>query len=111
MSLGKPMDYLVCYDIRDPRRLQRVHRYLRAVGIPLHYSVFQVNTTPRGLLDLLGELAGLLDLTRDDLRAYPLPARPRGILLGRPPFLEGLLWTDTARDPEHGLFTLDPRPL
>lgn len=68
-------------------------------------------TTPRGLLDLLGELAGLLDLTRDDLRAYPLPSRPRGILLGRPPFLDGLLWTDTAHDPEAGFFSLGPEPV
>lgn len=40
MSQTTSIDYLVCYDVRDPRRLQRVHRHLLAVGIPLQYSVF-----------------------------------------------------------------------
>lgn len=32
--------YLVCYDIRDPRRLQRVHKVLKGYGHPWQYSVF-----------------------------------------------------------------------
>jgi len=32
--------YLVCYDIRDPRRLHRVHRAMKGYGEPWQYSVF-----------------------------------------------------------------------
>jgi len=32
--------YLVCYDIRDPKRLRRVHRCLKAYGEGWQYSVF-----------------------------------------------------------------------
>ncbi|MBN2208231.1 MAG: CRISPR-associated endonuclease Cas2 [Candidatus Coatesbacteria bacterium] len=32
--------YLVCYDIREPRRLQRVHRVVRGYGERWQYSVF-----------------------------------------------------------------------
>ncbi|GAB4164604.1 MAG: CRISPR-associated endonuclease Cas2 [Planctomycetota bacterium] len=32
--------YLVCYDIRDPRRLRRVHKVLKGYGEPWQYSVF-----------------------------------------------------------------------
>jgi len=32
--------YLVCYDIRDPRRLRRVHKLMKAYGEPWQYSVF-----------------------------------------------------------------------
>lgn len=32
--------YLVAYDIRDPRRLRRVHRLLKAYGEPWQLSVF-----------------------------------------------------------------------
>lgn len=32
--------YLVCYDIRDPKRLQRVHKVLRGYGEAWQFSVF-----------------------------------------------------------------------
>ncbi|HNZ49072.1 MAG TPA: CRISPR-associated endonuclease Cas2 [Candidatus Hydrogenedentes bacterium] len=32
--------YLVCYDIRDPKRLRRIHRILRGYGEAWQYSVF-----------------------------------------------------------------------
>ena len=31
--------YLLCYDIREPGRLTRVHRYLTSVAIPLQSCV------------------------------------------------------------------------
>ena len=32
--------YLVCYDIRDPKRLQRVHKVLKGYGEAWQFSVF-----------------------------------------------------------------------
>jgi CRISPR-associated protein Cas2 len=32
--------YLVCYDVRDPKRLRRTHRLMKAYGEPWQYSVF-----------------------------------------------------------------------
>ena len=32
--------YLVCYDVRDPKRLRRVHRLMKAYGEGWQYSVF-----------------------------------------------------------------------
>jgi CRISPR-associated protein Cas2 len=32
--------YLVAYDIREARRLRRVHHAMKAFGYPLQYSVF-----------------------------------------------------------------------
>lgn len=32
--------YLICYDIRDPKRLRRTHRCLKAYGEGWQYSVF-----------------------------------------------------------------------
>lgn len=32
--------YLVCYDIRDPKRLRRIHRLMKAYGEPWQISVF-----------------------------------------------------------------------
>ncbi len=32
--------YLVCYDVRDPKRLRQVHKIMKAYGEPWQYSVF-----------------------------------------------------------------------
>jgi CRISPR-associated protein Cas2 len=32
--------YLVCYDIRDPKRLRRVHKLMNGFGEPWQYSVY-----------------------------------------------------------------------
>lgn len=32
--------YLVCYDIREPKRLRRVHKVARGYGEPWQYSIF-----------------------------------------------------------------------
>ncbi|MGB9408762.1 MAG: CRISPR-associated endonuclease Cas2 [Terracidiphilus sp.] len=32
--------YLVCYDIRDSKRLRRVHKLMKGYGEPWQYSVF-----------------------------------------------------------------------
>lgn len=37
--------FLVCYDIREPKRLKRVHKIVRDFGEPLQYSVFACRMT------------------------------------------------------------------
>jgi CRISPR-associated protein Cas2 len=32
--------YLVCYDIRDPKRLRRIHKVLKGYGEPWQFSIF-----------------------------------------------------------------------
>ena len=32
--------YLVCYDIRDPKRLRKVHKAMKGYGEPWQYSIF-----------------------------------------------------------------------
>ncbi|MGY6214193.1 CRISPR-associated endonuclease Cas2 [Methylolobus aquaticus] len=82
---------LVCYDIRDPRRLIRVHRFLRNQGFPVQYSVFTVPLTPRRLKWLLAELTELIDSRVDDVRAYPLPTDPERITYGRQQYPDDVL--------------------
>lgn len=42
--------YLIGYDIRNARRLQRVHRKLLAAAMPLEYSVFLFVGSDEGCL-------------------------------------------------------------
>ena len=38
--------YLVCYDIRDPTRLRRVHKTVKRFGWSMQYSVFVCDLDP-----------------------------------------------------------------
>jgi len=101
MSDSAPRLTLVCYDIRDPRRLIRVHRFLRNEGFPVQYSVFTVPLTPRRLKWLLGELTELIDERVDDVRAYPLPTDPERVTYGRQRFPDGVMLLSAGGDLLH----------
>jgi CRISPR-associated protein Cas2 len=53
--------YLVCYDIRDPKRWRRVFKLLKGYGYRLQYSIFRCRLTKRQSEQLRWELATLLD--------------------------------------------------
>ena len=67
--------WLICYDIRDPRRLVRVHRLMRNECTPLQYSVFLCEVTKRELRTLLERTRRIIDEEVDDVRAYRIEAR------------------------------------
>jgi CRISPR-associated protein Cas2 len=72
--------YLVAYDIRDPRRLRRVHRVATDYGEPLQYSVFVCDLTGVELIALKRALLAVIKTTEDSIGIFDLgaPAR-RGI--------------------------------
>jgi len=99
MAIHAPQLFLLAYDIANPRRLARVHRRVKARGVPLQYSVFLVLDTPSGLDRLLREIDGLINAREDDIRVYPLPARLDAERYGRQFLPEGVrLLGDEALD-------------
>lgn len=66
-------DYLVCYDIANPKRLSRVYRFMKGQGIHLQHSVFQCSLTWPELQKLKEKLVPLINVREDDVRIYPLP--------------------------------------
>lgn len=64
--------YIVCYDIRDRRRLQRVHRSVVRAARRLQWSVYYFEGGRASLLQLIHEIEQLMS-EEDDLRVYPAP--------------------------------------
>ena len=87
--------WLVAYDIREPRRLRRVHRRLRKEGVPAQYSAFTVEADDEQIECLLGKLSSLIDASVDDVRAYHLPASCTVWTLGVQHWPEGICLTAT----------------
>lgn len=59
--------YLVCYDISDSKRLQKVHRKMRGYGEPLQYSVFCCDLTASEKTLLWGDLHRLINHREDQI--------------------------------------------
>ncbi len=99
MSFSESRPYLICYDIADPARLRRVHRFLRRHAYPLQYSVFVALMPEWRLVGLLADLAHYIDRRYDDVRAYPVPLRADAVLLGRSELPPGVLLVDARLSP------------
>ena len=65
--------WFICYDIRDPRRLRKVHRCVSRAAIELQFSAFCMEGDEQTVLALLAQLEEIIDATVDDVRAYRLP--------------------------------------
>lgn len=63
--------YLVCYDIREPKRLRRAAKKIEGYGHRLQYSVFRCWLSPTQLQSLRWELTQQLE-TEDDVLFIPL---------------------------------------
>ncbi len=75
-------NYLVCYDIRDPKRLSRVFRHIKQSGVHLQYSVFYCRLTWEGLVKLKAQLRSIINEKEDDVRIYPLPSEIKVKIMG-----------------------------
>lgn len=64
--------YVLAYDIRDPRRLRRVHQVAKDYGYPLQYSVFICDLSAIELLGLKRALAGEANLSADSIAIMDL---------------------------------------
>ena len=73
---------LLCYDIRDPKRLQRVHKCVKKVGLPLQYSVFYLEMSNANMTQLLNLLSSIIDPSKDDIRVYAISRFEDITLLG-----------------------------
>jgi|GEM_PF-677652 len=90
--------YLITYDIADPRRLVRLHRYLAGEALALQYSVFFGSFIPAAIDRIEDEIAAHIDPKEDDVRIYPLPADFQVWALGASaPLPEGIHFAPAER--------------
>lgn len=84
--------YLVSYDIKDDKRLQRIHRYLKGKGIHLQKSVFYCVFTKEELRKVISEIDRLINDREDDVRFYPVLVDFEAISLGQGEKVPGGVW-------------------
>ena len=102
MPANRRTPWLLCYDIADPRRLQRVYRVACRHAIPLQYSVFHLTATRREARAVLREIEDQIDHRHDDVRAYPLSTTSRAVVRGRSRLPSGVLLLGVAEAVPNG---------
>lgn len=120
VSARKAKHWLLAYDIRNPKRLRKIHAYLRKRGYSLQYSVFGLELDDHGIRRILDDLVLLMDPSVDDIRAYHLPEHCQVWTIGQQALPEGIELHATAimrllmRQPQGSASTtqdLFPNPL
>lgn len=63
---------VVTYDITDPKRLRRIHKFLKEFGINTQKSVFECDIDEIALKRIRQYCRDNLDLTSDAVRIYKI---------------------------------------
>lgn len=87
------MQYLIGYDITDPKRLNKIHKRMCNHATPIQYSIFLLEGGKKELQDCLDDILEVFNKKEDDLRVYPLPKGAKQWHLGKPILPEGIIWT------------------
>ncbi len=90
MAESRVHTYLIAYDISDPRRLQRVHKFLKQYAVPIQYSVFITRISEAQLARIKTGIVERMCEDEDDVRIYHIPDRTEVQWLGRSPLPEGM---------------------
>ena len=70
-------DYLVVYDVADPRRLRRIAKKVEKYGVRVQKSVFECMLSDGHRRELEAESMKIMDEAEDSMRIYPLLAKSR----------------------------------
>lgn len=84
--------YLIGYDISEPKRLQKIYRRIIKYATPIQYSLFILVGNEQQLNQCLNDIFQVFNKKEDDLRVYLLPENYQRWDLGKPLFPEGILW-------------------
>jgi CRISPR-associated protein Cas2 len=69
------MIVLVTYDITDPKRLKRTHKFLKEFGLNTQKSVFECDVDDAALKRIRWFCRDALDLSSDSVRIYKICSR------------------------------------
>jgi len=64
-------DFVICYDIANTKRLQKVAKCLEKSAFRIQKSIFfYPQATKENIFELIDELEAILDENEDDIRIY-----------------------------------------
>ncbi len=74
--------YIIAYDIREPKRLSKVHYFLKNFSTGGQKSVYECFLTYTELLEVIRNLYKIIDMNDDRVHIFPLDGRSKTHTLG-----------------------------
>lgn len=69
----KRYDFLISYDIADPKRLRKIAKHIERKALRIQYSVYVLyDATKEELSRLLEEILKIANEEQDDIRVYKI---------------------------------------
>ncbi len=69
----KKYDFILCYDIANPKRLKKIAKAIEKKALRIQYSIFVLfQTTQKEVTILLKELTDIYNEKEDDIRVYKI---------------------------------------
>ncbi|MDR0776276.1 MAG: CRISPR-associated endonuclease Cas2 [Azonexus sp.] len=75
--------YLIAYDVRNPRRLSKIHRFLTGFKVGGQKSVFEIWATTAELRHIRAQLEAILTADEDRIHILALDPRMKPRCFGR----------------------------
>ena len=91
MAVNARRLWLITYDIANPKRLTRLHRFMVKQATPVQYSVFCFEGSAAAMGQLMAAIETRIDKKADDVRGYLLPEPLQLVTLGRGALPGGVL--------------------
>jgi CRISPR-associated protein Cas2 len=85
--------WLICYDVRDAKRLRKTAKHMEGYGERMQYSVFRCWLSPRQVQALRWELTKIL-AAEDDVLFIPLCANCTAGVVGTHSTSKEVAWPD-----------------
>lgn len=72
MNHGAKRDFLIAYDICDPKRLRKVHQVVKGHGEAVQYSIFRCFLTPARKVKLMRKIMEHVNIREDQVLFFEL---------------------------------------
>lgn len=76
-------NFLICYDITNSKRLQRLQRLVSKDCFQLQYSVYYATLYPQAMDKLIEKIEKIINRHHDDVRIYVVAPLEQAFVIGK----------------------------
>lgn len=85
-------NYLICYDIANPKRLAKVHRKVVKQAAFVQFSVYYFSGSKADLDNFLIDIEQIIHVKEDDVRVYLVESLKKATQVGQSWLPDGILF-------------------
>lgn len=75
--------FLICYDIKNKARLQKIQRLISNHAMQVQYSVYYATLYDHQMNDIIKKIQKIIKPHEDDVRIYTTPPLERAFIIGK----------------------------